>query len=83
MHNPGEGRWLLFYLDVLALAARLTERPAFVDSRGRKYDWFNEGAEYLVKVQNRFTGTWQTGDTGAVVGTSFALNFLLQGRVGD
>ena len=79
-NNPGDGRWLLYYLYGLERAGRFSGRRFFVNSRGQKHDWYREGAEYLVSTQNQFSGTWQerNGDH-VVVNTSFVLMFLSKG----
>ena len=83
-HNPGDGRWSLYYLDSLGRAGRITKRQVLVDSRGRKHDWYGQGSNYLIQVQGRFTGNWQDSiNTDPIVGTSFALTFLSKGRIGD
>ncbi|HEY2249893.1 MAG TPA: DUF4159 domain-containing protein, partial [Planctomycetaceae bacterium] len=78
--NPGDGRWLLYYLYGLERAGRFSGRRFFVGRRGDKHDWYREGAEYLVATQNKFSGTWQQGNgDNAVVNTSFVLMFLSKG----
>jgi len=78
-NNPGGGSWVLYYLWGLARAGRFGGERFFVNDRGQRHDWYREGAEYLIEVQNRFTGTWKEGDQNALVGTSFALLFLTKG----
>jgi len=78
-NNPGDGRWLLYYLSGLERAGRFSGRRFFTNNRGRKHDWYREGAEYLVSTQNPTTGTWQEGQSDAIVGTSFVLMFLSKG----
>jgi beta-lactamase regulating signal transducer with metallopeptidase domain len=78
-NNPGDGRWVLYYLAGLARAGRFSGHRFFVNDRGQKHDWYREGTEYLIEVQNRFTGTWKEGDQNTLVGTSFALLFLSKG----
>ncbi|MBI3862688.1 MAG: DUF4159 domain-containing protein [Planctomycetia bacterium] len=78
-NNPGDGRWLLYYLYGLERAGRFSGRRFFIGSRNQKRDWYREGAEYLVSMQNQFSGTWKEGDQNAVVGTSFVLMFLSKG----
>jgi hypothetical protein len=75
-HNPGDGRWLLYYLDGLGRAGRLSGRQFFIGRRGQKHDWFDEGAAFLINTQNPFKGTWQEGQTDACIGTSFGILFL-------
>lgn len=80
-NNPGGGgaQWLLYYLYGLERAGRFSGRRFFVNLRGQKHDWYREGAEYLVSMQDRFAGTWQERQNDAVVGTSLALMFLSKG----
>ena len=78
-NNPGDGRWLLYYLYGLERAGRFSGRRFFVNNRGQKHDWYREGADYLVSTQNPLSGTWQEGATDSIVGTSFALMFLSKG----
>jgi hypothetical protein len=87
-HNPtGGGRgaselgstWHFYYLYALERVGRLTGRR-FV---GDRIDWYREGAKYLVKVQDGFTGQWKgvgRVENNALIGTSFALLFLSKGR---
>ncbi len=47
------------------------------------HDWYREGCELLVRLQNTDDGSWKSGgpfDTYTVVSTSFALLFLSKGR---
>ena len=85
--NPTSGRapangWVLYYLYGLERAGRFSGRRFFVNSRGEQYDWYREGAEFLVSQQNRVSGAWrggQEGENDEVVGTSLALIFLSKG----
>jgi hypothetical protein len=51
-----------------------------------EHDWYREGCEYLVRVQDKIDGSWhQRGGAGGAdgwptVATSFALIFLSKGR---
>jgi hypothetical protein len=78
-NNPGDGRWLLYYLSGLERAGRLSGRRFFVSDRGQVHDWYREAAAYLVSTQNPLTGTWQEGQADPVLGTTFALSFLSKG----
>jgi hypothetical protein len=78
-HNPGDGRWLLYYLCGLERAGRFSGRRFFIDAQGQKHDWYREGADYVVATQNPVSGTWQEGQTDPIVGTSLALLFLSKG----
>jgi hypothetical protein len=87
--NPrGGGAHLLYYLYGLERVGRLSSRrflplPAQPGQPDRA-DWYREGAEVLVKHQDRLDeGFWRgVGyDEGtAEIGTSFALLFLSKGR---
>jgi hypothetical protein len=78
-NNPGDGRWVLYYLYGLERAGRFSGKRSFVNDRGQKRDWYREGAVYLVKTQNLVAGTWEEGQQDSIVGTSFALMFLSKG----
>jgi len=86
-YNPGPNRvaannWVLYYLYGLERAGRFSGRRFFTNSRGDDFDWYREGAEYLVTQQNRVNGTWQgagDGENDPIVGTSLALIFLSKG----
>lgn len=74
----GQGQpWRFYYLYGLERAGRLT---------GQRYlgqhDWYREGAEELVRIQDPVVGCWVgTGAEGnRLVATSFALLFLAKGR---
>ncbi|RPI87429.1 MAG: DUF4159 domain-containing protein, partial [Planctomycetaceae bacterium] len=85
--NPSAGRGtannrLLYYLYGLERAGRFSGRRFFVNSRGDQFDWYREGAEFLVSEQNRVNGTWQgagDGENDPLVGTSLSLIFLSKG----
>jgi hypothetical protein len=70
--------WLLYYLYGLERVGRLTGRR-FIGS----HDWYREGAEFLVSMQDPLTGSW-TGHSYAeaqpTIATAFALLFLSKGR---
>ena len=70
------GNWLLYYLYGLERAGRLTGRRFFGE-----WDWYREGAEFLVKNQP-IGGQWEgrgSMEKDPVVGTSLALLFLSKG----
>ena len=75
--NPGSGRqWHYYYLYGLERVGRLSGQRFFGG-----HDWYREGAEVLIREQDRFSGGWQGGgDAGPIIGTSFALLFLGKGR---
>ncbi len=79
--NPGQfgpPDWLLYYLYGLERVGRLTNQRLI-----GKNDWYREGAELLVRNQDRLTGIW-TGahfpEDNALLGTSLSLLFLSKGR---
>lgn len=73
--NPGNGSWILYYLYGLERAGRLSGRR-FIGH----YDWYREGATWLVRIQDPVTGAWKGGNLeDPVIGTSFALLFLSKG----
>jgi hypothetical protein len=87
-HNPGAGNtWALYYLYGLERVGRLTARrfiplqphPGHAD----RADWYREGTDHLIRVQDKLSGFWTgavIGETNPLVGTSFALLFLSKGR---
>ena len=76
--NPGNGSWLLYYLYGVERVGRLTGRRLI----GR-HDWYREGAEILVHLQDDFLGYWRgvgTTERNPLLSTSLALLFLSKGR---
>jgi hypothetical protein len=78
--NPGASGelWNLYYLYGLERAGRLTARR-FIG----EHDWYREGADYLVRRQDKLSGFWvgsSHAEDNPLVGTSFALLFLSKGR---
>ncbi len=77
--NPGARINVLYYLYALERVGRLTGQR-FIGA----HDWYREGAEYLIQVQQRgVTGQWRgngVGEKDPIVGTSLALLFLSKGR---
>ncbi len=76
--NPGvEAGTKFYYLYALERVGRLSGRR-FIGER----DWYREGAEYLIKVQDQLQGFWS--NVGAMetsnIATSFALLFLSKGK---
>ena len=83
-HNPGsrveqQGRnWLFYYLYALERVGRMTGRR-FIG----EHDWYREGAEFLLKQQDRLTGAWRGFayvETEPSLATAYALLFLSKGR---
>ena len=82
--NPSGTRqsrpYLAYYLYGLERVGRLSGQR-FIG----RHDWYREGADFLVKQQNRLTGAWSI-DTGYVrnsmqeINTAMALLFLSKGK---
>ncbi len=88
-HNPGPAPINnLYYLYGLERVGRLTAKHFLPRSHPKlgqpdRADWYREGAEHLVRIQDAVLGSWQTpgvGDANPVIGTCFALLFLSKGR---
>ncbi|MGQ0634475.1 MAG: DUF4159 domain-containing protein [Planctomycetaceae bacterium] len=80
--NPGGNMWLLYYLYGLERAGRFSGRRFFVNNRGDKHDWYREGAEHLVAVQDRLSGAWRgvgQMESDPVLGTGLSLMFMSKG----
>ncbi len=75
--NVSQGQqWKYYYLYGLERAARLSGVRSF-----GQHDWYRQGAEELVRQQNKEAGFWRGfGQENDVVATSFALLFLAKGR---
>jgi hypothetical protein len=76
--NSGSGQqWLYYYLWGLEHAGRLTGERLFGG-----HDWYQSGAEELVRNQDKLWGFWQgaLNEQDKLVATSFALLFLARGR---
>ena len=76
--NPATGgqTWLYYYLYGLERVGRLTARRFIGD-----HDWYREGAEMLLSVQDGLGGAFKGGRIeDPTVATSFALLFLAKGR---
>ncbi len=69
---------LFYYLYGVERVGRLTGRRFL-----GKHDWYREGAEMLVRQQDKLSGFWRgdgSGEDNELVATSFALLFLSKGR---
>ncbi|MCG8648410.1 MAG: DUF4159 domain-containing protein, partial [Pirellulales bacterium] len=78
--NPGGSTLTFFYyLYALERVGRLSGRRFIGD-----HDWYREGAERLLDLQDGFQGFWvgdgQLGENNRDVATSFALLFLSKGK---
>ena len=76
--NPGgDSMTKFYYLYALERVGRLSGRRFIGD-----HDWYREGAEYLISIQDEFQGFWS--NVGSMennnVATSFALLFLSKGK---
>lgn len=80
--GPGGGPWHYYYLYGLERAGRLSgQRFFFNKDRNAAFDWYREGADFLVKAQDPLLGRWQGSNLeNEFVATSFALLFLSKGR---
>lgn len=69
---------LYYYLYGVERVGRLTGRRFL-----GKHDWYREGAEMLVRQQDKLSGFWRgegSGEDNPLIATSFALLFLAKGR---
>ncbi len=76
--NPGGDKFTFFYyLYALERVGRLSGRRLIGD-----HDWYREGAERLIKLQDGFSGFWPGAEPMETreVATSFALLFLSKGK---
>ena len=76
--NPGLGQFHLYYLYGLERAGRMTGQRFLGD-----HDWYREGAEVLMSIQEPVTGRFDTPYQGlgnAYTETSFGLLFLAKGK---
>ena len=79
--NPGthgQQGWLLYYLYGVERAGRLTNQR-FLGG----HDWYREGAELLVSLQDQLSGYWKGSghaEDDPHLATSLALLFLSKGR---
>ncbi len=76
--NPGHGLFHLYYLYGLERAGRMTGQRYFGD-----HDWYREGAEVLMALQQPVTGQFDSAYAGlgnAYSETSFGLLFLAKGK---
>jgi hypothetical protein len=92
--NPGDPRWVLYYLYGLERVGRMSGQRYFFTQRNagngvtvEQHDWYREGCEYLLQHQDPLLKSWiGIGGAGSgegdnpSVSTSFALLFLSKGR---
>lgn len=78
--NPGAPSrvWMLYYLYGVERVGRMTARR-FIGG----HDWYREGADVLVRTQDRLSGYWKGvghAEDDPEIATSLALLFLSKGR---
>jgi hypothetical protein len=75
--NPGGMGWYMYYMYAVERTGRMTG-SRFIG----QHDWYREGAQRLLEMQNRAGGDFPTGvlENDRVVTTSFALLFLSKGK---
>lgn len=70
---------LFYYLYGMERAGRLSGRRYFGE-----HDWYREGAEHLLSLQDEFSGSWRStitpSERNPVIATSMALLFLSKGK---
>ena len=79
--------WHRYYLYGVERVGRITGRRFFVGKKG-KYDWYREGATYLVNNQNKLNGHWigagfgenHYAEKNPLIATSLSLLFLAKGK---
>tara|TARA_R110002124_G_scaffold89999_2_gene229877 strand:+ start:109 stop:2559 length:2451 start_codon:yes stop_codon:yes gene_type:complete len=73
----------LYYLYCLERVGRLTGRRYFTSQSGKQFDWYREGAKYLIAHQNPITGAWVGApallEDCPILATDYALHFLSRG----
>lgn len=75
--NPGQSLYYYYYMYALERVGRLSGRRFIGD-----HDWYREGADQLVQLQDNFQGFWAgtNNESDRNVATSFALLFLSKGK---
>ncbi len=73
--NPAFGGYLYYYLYALERVGRMTNHRFIAD-----HDWYREGADKLLQLQDDIDGGWRNISEPDIVATSFALLFLSKGR---
>lgn len=75
--NPGMRHFMLYYLYGVERVGRLSSRRYI-----GKHDWYREGADKLVREQDKLTGYWRGSgfiESNTIVATSFSVLFLSKG----
>lgn len=79
----GGNDWLFYYLYGVERVGRLTGQRFLINAKGEKHDWYREGAEMFVNIQDPVTGAWKGPnmvERDPLIGTSLALLFMSKGR---
>src|SRR5205085_5312564 len=78
-HGAGPGQpWLFYYLYGVERTGRMTARRFIGD-----HDWYREGADVLVRNQDRLAGYWQGrghAEDSPEIATSLGLLIMAKGR---
>ena len=72
--NPASSSYYMYYMYALERVGRMTGQR-FIG----QHDWYREGADHLLKIQDNLDGSWRT-KPNPLTSTSFALLFLSKGR---
>jgi hypothetical protein len=76
---PRAQTWKFYYLYGLERAGRLSGQRYFGN-----HDWYREGAEHLLQLQDPLTGKWSrgsgAGESKEIIASAIALLFLSKGR---
>ena len=76
-------KYHLYYLYGMERIGRMTSRRFVFDSKGNPRDWYREGAEQIIRMQDRLSGQIVSnghGEGNPHVGTALGLLFLSKGR---
>ncbi len=75
--NPGDSFNYFYYMYALERVGRLSGQRLI-----GTHDWYREGAEQLISLQDNFQGFWSGGnfESDRNIATSFALLFLSKGK---
>ena len=82
VQNPGSTGWGLYYLYGLERVGRMSGQRFFGEG-ANQHDWYREGAEHLLTVNDKFSGYWKgtgAGENNPVISTALAMLFLSKGR---
>ncbi|MCG8586756.1 MAG: DUF4159 domain-containing protein, partial [Pirellulales bacterium] len=76
-------KYHLYYLYGMERVGRMTSRRFIFDSEGHPRDWYREGSEVIIKMQDNLSGEIRSsghGEDDPNVATALALLFLSKGR---